>query len=120
MPHIVTLNIEMFLLFAPLNMRINYTILVCTCSKTPVIIPYTKRILSYFLTKFTISGAYAGFLKGGGATLKFLGFWIYMPQSGMLRAAKLRAFARGVWGACSPKKILKNGAISCYFQQLSW
>ena len=38
-------------------------------------------------------GAYAGFLKGGGPTLKFLGFWIYMP-----RAAKLRAFARGVWG----------------------
>ena len=51
MSHIVTLNIEIFLLFAPLNMRINYTILVCTCSKTPVIIP-TKRILSYFLTKF--------------------------------------------------------------------
>ena len=45
-----------------------------------------------------ISGAYAGFLKGGGPTLKFLGFLIYMPRSGMLRAAKLRASARGVWG----------------------
>ena len=36
--------------------------------------------------------------QGGGATLKFLGFCIYMPRSGMSRAAKLRAFARGVWG----------------------
>ena len=45
------------------------------------------------------SEAYAGFFRGGGAQLfKFLGFRIYMPQSGMSRAAKLRAFARGVWG----------------------
>ena len=34
---------------------------------------------------------------GGGPTLKFHGFWIYMPRSGMSRAAKLRAFARGVY-----------------------
>ena len=40
-----------------------------------------------------ITGAYAGFLRGGGPTLKFLGFWIYMP-----RTAKLRAFVRRVWG----------------------
>ena len=54
-----------------------------------------------------IAGAYAGFLKGGGPTLKFLGFWIYMPRSGMSRAAKLRAFARGVWGYAPPRKFLK-------------
>ena len=52
------------------------------------------------------TGAYAGFLKGGGLTLKFLGFWIYMPQSGMSRAAKLRAFVRGVWGHAPPIKYL--------------
>ena len=53
------------------------------------------------------------FSRGGGPTLKFLGFWIYMPRSGMSRAAKLRAFARGVWGHAPHKKIFKNGAISC-------
>ena len=63
-------------------------------------------------------GAYAGFLKGGGATLKFVGFWIYMPRSGLSRAAKLRAFARGVWGVCSPKKIFKNGAILCVLRAI--
>ena len=31
-----------------------------------------------------------------------------------IHAAKLRAFARG-FGACSPKKIFKNGAILCVF-----
>ena len=46
----------------------------------------------------SLPGAYAGFLRGGGPTLNFLGIWIYMPRSGMSRAAKLRAVARGVWG----------------------
>ena len=45
--------------------------------------------------------------QGGGPTLRFLGFWIYMPRSGMSRAAKLRAFARGVWGHAPPRKFLK-------------
>ena len=45
--------------------------------------------------------------QGGGPTLKFLGFWIYMPRSGMSRAAKLRALARGVWGHAPPRKFLK-------------
>ena len=45
--------------------------------------------------------------QGGGPTLKFLGSWIYMPQSGMSRAAKLRAFVRGVWGHAPPRKFLK-------------
>ena len=45
-------------------------------------------------------GAYAGFLRGG-PTLKFLGFWIYMPQSVMSRAAVtvgLITRIGGVWG----------------------
>ena len=46
--------------------------------------------------------------QGGGPTLKFLGFWIYMPRSGMSRAAKLRGFARGVWGVCPPQENLKK------------
>ena len=45
--------------------------------------------------------------SGWGTTFKFLGFWIYMPHSGMLRAAKLRAFVRGVWGHAPPRKFLK-------------
>ena len=36
-----------------------------------------------------------------------------MPQSGMSRAAKLRAVARGVWGHAHPRKFFKNCAISC-------
>ena len=60
-----------------------------------------------YLVHCLFSGAYAGFLKGGGPTLKFLGFWIYMPRSGMSRAAKLRAFARGVWGHAPPRNFFK-------------
>ena len=44
---------------------------------------------------------------GGGPTLKFLGFWIYMPRSVMSRAAKLRAFAREVWGHAPPRNFFK-------------
>ena len=58
------------------------------------------------------------FSGGGGPTLKFLGFWIYMPQSGISRAAKLQAFARGVWGHPPPKKKIKNGAISCVLRAI--
>ena len=71
---------------------------------------YTRKIVFYknHIQKIVFnSGAYAGFLKGGGPTLKFLGFWIYMPRSGMSRAAKLRAFARGVWGHAPPRKNFK-------------
>ena len=42
--------------------------------------------------------------RGVRPTLKFLGFWIYMTRSGMSRAAKLRAFARGGWGHAPTKK----------------
>ena len=35
-----------------------------------------------------------------------------------MRAAKLRAFARGVWGHAPPKKILRNGAISCVLRAI--
>ena len=37
--------------------------------------------------------------QGGGPTFN-------MPRSGMSRAAKLRAFARGVWGHAPPRKFL--------------
>ena len=40
-----------------------------------------------------------------------------MPRSDMLPAAKLRAFARGV-GGMPPKKILKDGAISCVLRAI--
>ena len=46
-----------------------------------------------------ISGAYAGFLKGGP------NFKISVILD--IHAAKLRAFARGVWGHAPPRKFLK-------------
>ena len=62
--------------------------------------------------------------RGGGPILNFLGFFIYMPQSGMSRAAKLRAFAMGVrgkLGACPPpqenfKKCCNFVRFEGYFQ----
>ena len=56
---------------------------------------------------YIFQGRMQDFSRGGGPTLKFLGFCIYMPRSGMSRAAKLRAFARGVWGYAPPRKFLK-------------
>ena len=41
----------LFLLFGLLNIRIYYTLLVCTCNSTPALIA-TKSILTYCLTKF--------------------------------------------------------------------
>ena len=41
-----------------------------------------------------------------------------MRRSGMSRAAKLRAFARRVWGHAPHKKILKNGANSCVLRAI--
>ena len=68
---------------------------------------YERRARIFFQSKNVIytvlAGAYAGFLRGGGPTFKFLGFWIYMPRSGMSRAAKLRAFLGG-FGGMSPQE----------------
>ena len=71
-------------------------------------------MISYKYFMYVSTWAYAGFLKGGGPTLKFLGLWIYMPRSGMSRAAKLLAFTRGGLGACFPKKMFKNGAFRAF------
>ena len=35
-----------------------------------------------------------------------------------IHAAKLRAFASGVWGHAPPKKIFINGAISCVLRAI--
>ena len=60
----------------------------------------------------TYTGAYAGFLRGGGGpTFKFLEFWIYMS-----RAAKLRAFARGVWGHTPPQEKFKKWCNLVHFE----
>ena len=48
--------------------------------------------------------------SGGGPTLKFLGFWIYMPRS----CEPLL----GGFGGMPPKKIIKNGAISCVLRAI--
>ena len=44
-----------------------------------------------------LSGAYAGFLRGGGGNSK-------IPENLDIHAAKLRAFTRGVWGH-APREI---------------
>ena len=41
-----------------------------------------------------------------------------MPQSGMSRAAKLRAVARVAWGHAPPRKKFKNSAISCVLRAI--
>ena len=50
--------------------------------------------------------------QGGGPNFKIFGILDMSP------AAKLRAFARGVWGHAHPKKILKNGAILCVLRAI--
>ena len=54
------------------------------------------------------------FSRGGGPNFKISG----ILDIHMSRAAKLRAFARGVWGHAPPKKIFKNGAISCVLRAI--
>ena len=72
---------------------------------------------------YIYAGAYAGFLRGG-PTLKFLGFWIYMPWSDMSQAAKLRAFAIGGFGGMAPQENFLKWCnfvrFEGYFQPLSW
>ena len=58
---------------------------------------FKTSVHRYNISSYKTQGRTQDF-SGGGSTLKILGFWIYMPRSGMSRAAKLRAFARGVWG----------------------
>ena len=55
--------------------------------------------------------------SGGGPTLKFLGFWIYMPRSCMSRAASCESLLGG-FGGMPPKKNFKNGAILCVFRAI--
>ena len=52
------------------------------------------------MNKFGFPWAYAGFLRGGGATIIFWGIWIYMSP-----AAKMRAVAMGVCGHAPPRKF---------------
>ena len=60
-------------------------------------------------------GAYAGFLRGGGPTLKFLVFWIYMRICEPLL---------GGFGGMPPqenfKKCCNFVSFEGYFQPLSW
>ena len=53
-------------------------------------------------------GAYAGFLRGGGPTLKCFG----------LRVGMSRAIAMGVWRHAPTRKFFKNGAISCVLRAI--
>ena len=70
------------------------------------------KVLCYcVVVVYDMSGAYAGFLKGGP------NFKISVILD-MSQAAKLRAFARGGLEACPPKKIFLNGAISCVLKAI--
>ena len=46
-------------------------------------------------------------MSQGGPTMKMLVFWIYMPQSVMSRAVKLRAVAMGFGGMLPQEIFLK-------------
>ena len=65
-----------------------------------------------FSNKFLSSSswAHAGFAKGGGGQLFFLG-------GGACETWRSHAFARGVRGHASPKKFL-NGAIWCVLEHI--
>ena len=52
------------------------------------------------------------FSGGGGPILKFLGFWIYM-----LRSCEL-VLGGFFFITITPKKIFKNGAISCVLRAI--
>ena len=54
--------------------------------------------------------------QGGGPTLKFLGFCIYMPACREQRSCE--PLLEGFGGMPRPKKILKNGAISCVLRAI--
>ena len=82
---------------------------------------YTTTNIHNCLYTYTFRGV-CRISQGGGPTLKFLGFWICMPRSGMSRAAELRAFARGVWGHAPQENLLKwcnSVGFKGYFQPLS-
>ena len=52
--------------------------------------------------------------SGGGPTLKFVGFWIYIVASSELAPS----LCSGGLGACSPNKIFKNSAILCVLRAI--
>ena len=58
-----------------------------------------------------IQGRMQDFSGGGGPTLKFLGFWIYMP----LRSCEPLL---GGFGGMSTNNIFKNGEISCILRAI--
>ena len=72
-----------------------HNIVICCMEERACMLIYMAHALTtfaYAIIKLVYKGVCRISQGGGGPTLKFVGFWIYMP-----RAAKLRAFARGVW-----------------------
>ena len=54
--------------------------------------------------------------SGGGAQLQ--NFWDFGYTCREAACREQRAFARGVWGHSPPRKIFKNGAISCVLKAI--
>ena len=73
----------------------------------------------YFALSQIISGAYAGFLKGGGPNFKISGIFDIHAAKRMSRAAKLRAFVRGVWGHAPPRKFFKMVQFRAFWGLIS-
>ena len=65
--------------------------------------------LSYIIILTSTRGVCRISQGGGGPTLKFLGFWIYKRSCELLL---------GGFEGMSPKKIFKNGAISCVLRAI--
>ena len=59
------------------------------------------------ITRYLVIRGVCRISQGGGPNFKISRILDIHARSGMLRAAKLRAFARGVWGHAPPRKFLK-------------
>ena len=64
------------------------------------------------------AGAYAGFLRGGGPDFKIFGNLDIHAAKRHVASSEAASLCLGGLGAWPPKKILKNGAISCVLRAI--
>ena len=65
-----------------------------------------------------IAGAYAGFLRGGGPNFKISGILDIHAAKRHVASSECASLCEGGLGAWPPKKIFKNGAISCVLRAI--
>ena len=77
----------------------------------------TLKFVIYIFTSTKVSGAYAGFLKGGPNSKIYLDFR-YTCRKAACREQRSCEPLQGGLGACSRKKIFKNDTISCVLRAI--